>query len=120
MANLTKASYQLFSRPDDERFDDFETLYESCSNRKEDSEFHWKSTAELIPMNYLGRLGLKITGDRHSRFNDWSFGQSCQLAEIKKETVNRLKPDTAAQVLMETIPNGAKPFQVLIRFSSRR
>jgi hypothetical protein len=34
---------------------------------------------------------------------------------VSKETVNRLAPATAAQVLRETLPGGAKPLQLLTR-----
>ena len=115
MATLKKASYQLFSRPNDERFDDFDSFYQHCDRRKEESETHWKAPSEVIPTRGNRDLGLKLTGDRLYSLNDWSFGQTCQLAEVKKETVNRLRTETAAQVLLETIPNGPKPFQILTR-----
>ena len=115
MANLKRAFRQLFSRPEDERFSTLEDLYSHCYERQQESTVHWKCPAEVIPTNIYGELGLKLTGDRAYQLNDWSFGQTCQIAEVSRETVNRLRPETATQVLTETIPNGMKPFQILTR-----
>ena len=46
------------------------------------------------------------------RLNDWSFTQLCGLAGASKDTVNRLSPETARQVLIETLPQGSKPIQL--------
>lgn len=51
-------------------------------------------------------------GDGAFSMNDWSFSQLCRLAEINKDTVNRLTPATASLALAETLPRGTKPFQV--------
>lgn len=120
MANLKRAYRQLFARPDDERFSSFSELYDFCKLQKEESEVHWRNPSNVIPTNLAGDVGLKLTGDRNYNFNDWSFGQACQLAEVKKETVNRLQPETAAQVLRETMPSSEKPFQVMTRNGSLR
>tara|TARA_R110002073_G_scaffold154858_10_gene310120 strand:- start:814 stop:1842 length:1029 start_codon:yes stop_codon:yes gene_type:complete len=115
MTNLKKASYQLFSRPEDERFPDFDSLYEHCTSSQKDSQVHWKSPAQVIPVAIQGNLGLKLTGDYGYTLNDWSFGQACSIASINKETVNRLSTETAVQVLLETMPAGEKPMQVLTK-----
>jgi hypothetical protein len=47
------------------------------------------------------------------RLTDWSFGQICRMAEVGKDTLNKLSPDTAARVLAETLPQGDKPLQAL-------
>ena len=44
--------------------------------------------------------------------NDWSFAQLCRLSGVSKETVNRLSPETAAEVFRETLPWGNKPLQL--------
>lgn len=44
--------------------------------------------------------------------NDWSFGQFCRLAGVAKETINRLRPETARQVFLETLPRSNKPLQL--------
>ena len=115
MTNLKRASNQLFSRPEDERFPDFPSLYDHCANAKADSQVHWKSPTEVIPVSSQGRLGLKLSDDQEFKLNDWSFTQACSLASVNRETVNRLKTDTAAQVLLETMPMGEKPVQVLTK-----
>jgi hypothetical protein len=115
MTNLSRASKQLFARPDDERFATFDELFRHCGETKQESESHWKRPSDLIPTVTEGRLGLNVHGDRCYRYNDWSFGQTCTLAQVKKETLNRLYPQTAAQVLIETMPASDKPLQVLTR-----
>jgi hypothetical protein len=115
MTNLKKASYQLFSRPEDERFPDFHSLYDHCANAKADSQVHWKSPCEVLPVAMQGELGLKLTGDYGYKLNDWSFSQACSFASVNRDTVNRLKTDTAVQVLLETMPMGEKPVQVLTK-----
>ena len=50
MANLSKASYQLFSRPEDERFNDFDSLYRHSAALKTESQVHWKPPGEVIPI----------------------------------------------------------------------
>lgn len=115
MTNLKKASYQLFSRPEDERFPDFPSLYNHCVHAKADSQVHWKSPFEVLPVSMQGELGLKLTGDYGYKLNDWSFSQACSLASVNRDTVNRLKTDTVVQVLLETMPMGEKPVQVLTK-----
>lgn len=115
MANLKRAYQQLFSRPDDERFATLDELYTYCSRTKNESQVHWKASSEVVPTDIHGQPGLKLLGDRGYEFNDWSFGQVCSLAECRKETLNRLQSKTATQVLTETIPSGARPFQVMTR-----
>lgn len=113
MTNLKRASFQLFSRPEDERFPSFDSLYQHCAGTKIESQVHWKAPAEVIPVSMQGKLGLKLTGDCGYKLNDWSFGQACSTASVNRDTVNRLKTDTAVQVLLETMPVGDKPLQVL-------
>lgn len=64
-------------------------------------------------MSYGGELGLKLAGDRWYELNDWSFRQVCRMSGVRKETINHLKVETAAQVLSETFPTSQRPFQVL-------
>ncbi len=112
MANLKKAFNQLFARPQDEQFEDFDKLYTHCLRKQRESEVHWRLPPEVIPLAYNGNVSLKLKGVSAFGMNDWSFGQACRIAKVKKETLNRLKPDTTAQVLIETMPFGSRPFQV--------
>lgn len=47
-------------------------------------------------------LALRVNGNGSFRMNDWSFGQLCSLAGAARDTVNRLRPEAAAQVLRGT------------------
>jgi len=45
--------------------------------------------------------------------NDWSFSQLCRLAGVSKDTLNRLRPETAGKALSETLPHSQRPVQIL-------
>lgn len=115
MANLKRGYKQLFARPIDERFSTFDDLYTHCSRIKDESRVHWRQPKDVFPVNRQGNLGLKLPADQAYELNDWSFGQVCAIAEVKKDTVNRLRVETATQVLTETLPNGSRPLQVMTR-----
>lgn len=112
MVSSNKQFCRLFSPKDDKQFESFEKLLTYCRARQRDSEVYWRSPAELLPMAYGDELRLKVSGSQAFDLNDWSFGQVCELANVKKETINRLKADTASRVLMETFPFGSRPYQV--------
>ena len=115
MVHLKRASEQLFSRPEDERFDSFEALQTHCERIRDESNVRWQMPNELRPCVRADGLGFQLGSDGEFRLNDWSFSQSCGLAGVKKETVNRLSADTASRVLTETLPGGSKPMQLLTR-----
>ena len=57
----------------------------------------------FCPEVHDGRISLRIDGHPPCSLNDWSFSQLCGIAGVAKDTVNRLQPETAAQVLTETL-----------------
>ena len=65
-------------------------------------------------MPHDGSLQLSIDVEPFT-MSDWSFGQLCKLAEVNRETINRLTPETASRVLAETLPGQGKPLQILTR-----
>lgn len=109
---LTRASGELFSRRPDERFASLDDLWRHCQRDKEQSLDRWHSPLEIQPLPGGGRLQLSVGADVLS-LNDWSFSQLCKLANVSKDTVNRLSAETAGLVLRETLPQGSKPMQVL-------
>jgi hypothetical protein len=113
MATLKRASTQLFTRPDDERFPTLDALEDHCRQVRESSDERWQLPGSIRPEQCHDQLGLEISDVGQFRLNDWSFGQVCGLADVQKETINRLLPATAARVLTETLPVGTKPVQVL-------
>jgi histone H3/H4 len=113
MANLLRANQELFRRTPDETFDSLETLAAHCRRQQEQSQDRWKAPNELTTaVNGGSRLSLSIGTDGAFLMNDWSFGQLCRLAGVAKETVNRLNPETARQVLTETLPRSNRPLQL--------
>lgn len=112
MTNLTRASEEMFRRSPDERFATLDALWQHCQADRERSIEHWPSTQRLRPLSQPGTVVLGF--DDHEFFmNDWSFSQLCRLANVSKDTLNRLSPETAARALQETLPGGEKPTQVL-------
>jgi len=111
MPNLTAASNELFSRSPDERFKSLASLWEYCHAQKEQSTDVWRSPAELC---VAANGGLKLmAGTDGFYMNGWSFGQLCRLANVSRDTVNRLTPNTARMVFEETMPRDGKPMQLL-------
>jgi hypothetical protein len=103
MTNLTQASHELFSRPVDERFESLAELAVYCHNQREHSRRLKEPSAVFSPEVQNGRLTLRINGYQPLALNQWSFSQLCSIAGVAKDTVNRLRPQTAAQVLTETL-----------------
>ena len=112
MPNTQKQFGKLITPTDDRQFESFDKLLIHCNEKQRESEVHWRLPADILPIAYRDRLQLKVSGSQAYELNDWSFRQVCELAHVKKETLNRLKADTAAQVLMETFPFGSRPYQV--------
>jgi hypothetical protein len=113
MANLKRAHDELFRRREDEFFPDIGTLFEHCRKEKENATDRWQLPQTLEPCVDEGTLRLKAGTDGAFLMNDWSFSQLCRLAEVAKDTINRLSPETAARALAETLPSRARPTQVL-------
>jgi hypothetical protein len=59
--------------------------------------------SHLRPFISANYLSFERSGQSPIRLNDWSFTQLCQLAGASKDTVNRLKPDTAVQVFTDLL-----------------
>lgn len=112
MQNLTHAHDELFRRHPDERFASLEDLWEHCNGLKRWSTVKWVPPAEFAIEPADEDVGLQLQG-QHAKLTDWSFTQLCSLTRVCKDTVNRLSPETASRVFVETWPSGSKPLQVL-------
>lgn len=114
MTNLTKAHQELFARTPDETFASMQELWDHCYRQREQSTDRWHAPDALSARVNNRSLVVTLGSDGAFCMNDWSFAQLCRLAEVSKETVNRLSPETASTVLAETLPReGKKPFQIL-------
>jgi len=113
VTNLTKAHDELFRRSPDETFPTMQALSDHCYRLREQSQDRWHAPSVLSTKADHGALVLTLGSDGAFALNDWSFGQLCRLADVSKDTVNRLSPLTASTVLAETLPKGNKPFQIL-------
>ena len=108
MTNLTKAHEELYRRAPDETFGSMHELWEHCYRLRERSQDRWHAPGALSTKAAGTALGLTLGSDGAFSMNDWSFSQLCRLADVSKDTVNRLSPSTASTVLAETMPrNGA-------------
>lgn len=116
MANLTRAYQQLYTRKEDERFESLLELREYCRDKCERTDAKWVLPQNVFPAEHSGEIKLKVFGDSAYGLNDWSFSQLSSIANVRKETLNRLSIGTAIKVLSETLPgSGQKPYQMLIR-----
>lgn len=114
MAHLTRAHQELFRRTPDEQFPSLAALMAHCREERDNSVDRWELPHALRPAATADRLQLGVGDDGAFLMNDWSFGQLCKLAGVKKQTINRLCPDTARRVFHETLPAGHKPLQLLV------
>ncbi|MGE3239507.1 MAG: DUF932 domain-containing protein [Pirellulales bacterium] len=113
MTQLLRANQELFRRTPDECFESLESLATHCQRQKDESQDCWKAPLDLAAIvGREGRLSLSLGTDGDCLMNDWSFGQLCRLSSVAKETVNRLRPETACQVFAETLPRTTKPLQL--------
>jgi hypothetical protein len=113
MANLTRASQELFRRQPDERYDSLQSLYDFCREQKRASMDRWHAPSS-IAISGADKLFCNIGTDGAFLLNDWSFSQLCRMASVAKDTVNRLSPPTASVVFGETLSAaGTKPLQLL-------
>lgn len=113
MPNLKAAHDQLFRRSPDEFATDLPTLWSYCQKQKEESKDRWQLPQSMKPLAGSHGLTLGLGTDGAFLMNDWSFTQLCRLAGVSKDTINRLSGETASRALLETLPIGKKPTQVL-------
>ena len=121
MANLTRASNELFRRTPDETFPSLSQLAQHCRHQQEHSREIWQPPrAFAIGPAEISGLVLQAGDDGAFEMNDWSFSQLCRLSGVAKDTVNRLLPATASLVFRETLPEGKKPLQLFAENGSLR
>ena len=113
MTELMKAHDELFRRQPDECFDSLESLTRHCEAVREDSSELWPVPSLLRPTVADDRLRLSVSGGQPLPMSDWSFSQLCSICGVAKPTINKLSPETAGRALVETMPFGEKPVQVL-------
>lgn len=113
MPNLTRASNELFKRKPDECFPTMSDLFRHCQQQKERAVEKWCAPTEIRPA-LLDTLPSLVLGEEGSHtLNSWSFGQVCQIAGVSRDTVNKVSPTTAVDILLDTLPGGTKPLQFL-------
>lgn len=113
MSNLVHAHNELFRRSPDECFASLSDLVQHCRAQSLGSKDRWQLPQVLLPSEGDDNLSLEVGTDGTFLMNDWSFSQLCNLANVSKDTVNRLSPATASQVFRETLPRSTKPLQLL-------
>ena len=111
--NLTRASDELFKRRPDECFESLDALAAHCDAVREESGETWPLPSAVRPVDADGRLMLDAGSVAPLGLSDWSFSQLCAMCGVSKPTINRLTPKTAGTALLETLPRGDKPIQLL-------
>ena len=117
MAVLMRANSELFRRTPDECFQSFDELDAHCQKQRDESNDVWERPEQLVLTH-----DLTIGAGGHSDYslNDWSFSQMCRMANVSKETINRLSTKTASRAFEETLPHSQKPLQILTTGSTIR
>lgn len=113
MATLTRASHELYRRGPDETFQTLDELHEHCRQERQYSADVWQLPQTLVPQLGNGGLTLTLEKGEPGGLTDWSFTQTCRLAGVSKDTINRLQPETAMLALRDTLPHGDKPVQLM-------
>ena len=111
MATLKRAHAELFRRTPDECFESLPAVMDFCRTQRQSAREHWHPPDQLTPMVGDQSVRLQLGGDGAYALNHWSYSQFC--TGVSKDTINVLSPETAAQALMETRPQGGKPMQLL-------
>ena len=111
--NLTRASDELFKRPPDECFHTLDALAAHCERTRDTAAELWPLPSAVRPVDDAGALKLDVGSVAPLGLSDWSFSQLCGMCGVAKPTINRLTPKTAGAALMETLPPGDKPIQLL-------
>lgn len=113
MPVLTRASNELFKRKPDECFPSMSDLFRHCQQQKEDAVEKWCAPSDIRPVLFDSIPSLELGQEGKHTLNSWSFGQVCQIAGVSKDTVNKVNPSTAVDILQDTLPSGSKPLQFL-------
>lgn len=113
MQNLTRAHNELYSRGVDERFDTLQDLWRHCQDEKERSVDRWHPPQAIKVEPAGSRCRVVLGKDGNFNMNEWSFSQLCRLANVNKDTLNRVSAATASQIFFETLPPDGKPLQAL-------
>ena len=117
MAVLTRANSELFRRTPDECFDSLDELSDHCCRQRDNSTDVWERPEQIV---FTHDLTLGVGGHADFSLNDWSFSQLCRMANVSKETINRLSTKTASKAFEETLPRSQKPLQILTTNSTIR
>ena len=110
MSTLMKANQELYRRTPDECFHTLDELHTHCRAQRENSQDYWERPEQLLLTH---DMTLAIGGAADLSLNDWSFSQLCRMANVSKETINRLSTKTASKAFEETLPQSEKPLQLL-------
>ncbi len=110
MSTLMKANQELYRRTPDECFHTLDELHTLCRAQRENSQDYWERPEQLLLTH---DMTLAIGGAADLSLNDWSFSQLCRMANVSKETINRLSTKTASKAFEETLPQSEKPLQLL-------
>jgi hypothetical protein len=113
MSVLTRAHDELFKRKPDECFPSMSELFRHCQQQKDDAVEKWCPPSDIRPVLFDSIPSLELGQEGNHTLNSWSFGQVCQIAGVSRDTVNKVNPATAVEILLDTLPVGGKPLQFL-------
>lgn len=114
MTETTASARLHFSQEPFEIFSTMESIMSYCAHQKESSADLYRLPQDLRLRAGDDTIILETKIDSGFQLNNTSFSQLCDLAEVWDETILRLSPETAAQVLNETLPTSEEPARLLV------
>ena len=98
---LTIASKEWASRPEDQRFQTLDALYESVSTRQKLSREEVVNIRDISAEVYEDGLRVIMDGADPATPTHWSFGQLARAADFRVTELRKLTAATAATVINE-------------------
>lgn len=115
MANLIEAHRQWATRPPDERFANFQALYDYASTVKRESTEHVYPVRDLqIYSTDLETLTLGM-GDRLSLLSNWAFGQMCARIGAPASYLRGLPADIVSSCVYHGMQRDDEEAKILYR-----
>lgn len=101
--NITTASREWATRPDDERLGSLDELHAKCAHQRNVSREVEYGLSQLRVEVIDNDLRLRSPTGARARFTNWSFGQTCRRLKAPAAYLSTLRPALAMECLNEGI-----------------
>lgn len=100
---LMIANQQWATRPEDERFQTLDSLFEAVSKRRSCSREQVITSRDVSAEAFEDGMRVMIEGNDPAAPTNWSFSQLAKAADFRVSELRKLSADTAATVLNEQL-----------------